>query len=209
MALWILLLIAIIIVFVLVHAVLLPKIFLKVNYEYDTLPDRGVKVVGEINGKSIIYEPDVRIRKFVKQYIVSERNGKKVFVCKIDENIRYIEYDIVQFDAKGNSFKVLSVSELIKDKGYTRICELSDKTAYVTVVLNCGDNTCILGIKACIAKISGGIFYESFVLSASSWIFTAVVCAAVIIINVICTFTIVFSGRRRKKRKGEDLNVWL
>lgn len=237
MALWILLLIAIIIAFVLVHAVLLPKIFLKVNYEYDTLPDRGVKVVGEINGKSIIYEPDVRIRKFVKQYIVSERNGKKIFVCKIDENIRYIEYDIVQFDAKGNSFKVLSVSELIKDKGYTRICELSDKTAYVTVVLNCVNNTefnyraskkvvmrgvalflvfatlaevaCILGIKACIAKISGGIFYESFVLSASSWIFTAVVCAAVIIINVICTFTIVFSGRRRKKRKGEDLNVWL
>ena len=80
MALWILLLIAIIIVFVLVHAVLLPKIFLKVNYEYDTLPDRGVKVVGEINGKSIIYEPDVRIRKFVKQYIVSERNGRKFSV---------------------------------------------------------------------------------------------------------------------------------
>lgn len=236
MALWILLLIAVIAVFVAVHAVLLPKLFLKVNYEYDALPDRGIKIVSEVNGKSIVYEPDVRIRKFVKQYIVSERNGKKVFVCKIDEAIRYIEYDVVEFDDKGNSFKVLSVSELIKDKGYTQICELSDKAAYVTLVLNSVNNTefnyraskkvvmrgvalyltfatfteiaCILAIKACVAKISGGIFYESFVLSAPSWIFTAVICAATVIINVISTLCIVFSGHRKKK-KGEDLNVWL
>lgn len=236
MALWIILLIAVVAVFVAVHAVLLPKLFLKVNYEYDALPDRGIKIISEVNGKSIVYEPDVRIRKYVKQYIVSERNGKKVFVCKIDDAIRYIGYDIVQFDDKGNSFKVLSVSELISNKGYTRTCELSDKTAYVTLVLNSVNNAefnylaskkvvmrgvalylafatfteaaSILAIKACAAKIYGGVFYESFVLSVSSWIFTSVVCAAVIIINVVCTLCIVLSGRKKKK-KGEDLNVWL
>lgn len=234
MALWILLLIAIIAVFILVHAVLLPKLFLKVNYEYDSLPDRGIKIFGEVNGKSIVYEPDVRIRGFVKQYIVSERNSKKVLVCKIDEGIRYIEYDVVLFDAKGNSFKVLSVSELIKEKGYTRSCEIPEKTAYLTLVLKSVNNSAfdytatkktamrgialflvfasvtevasVIGIKACIAKISGGIFYESFILSELSWILTGVVCAAVIIINVICTLCIVHTGKRKK---GEDLNVWL
>ncbi len=230
MALWIILLITIITVFVAVHAVLLPKLFLKVRYAYKNIPDRGLKVVDEANGRSIVYEPDESIKDFINQYIVSERDGKKSFVCKIDGDIRFIDFDIVLFNEKGVSFKVLNVKEIIKNKGYTEVVPLPDKTVYVTVVLNRVNDShrenraskhvvlkgvalyilscalieilCVFGIKACIGKIYGGLFFESFMYIADTWIFTAVVCAGVIILNVLFTVAVVFIKKKNKK-KGE------
>lgn len=228
MALWILLLIAIIIVFVAVHAVLLPKFFLKVRYDYDTIPDRGLKVVDETDGRSIVYEPDEKIKESIKQYIVSERAGKKSFICKIDDDIRFIDFDIVLFNEKGVSFKVLNVKQIIKTKGYTEVISLPDKTVYVTLVLNkVNDQTrtgfkskhvvlkgvvfyllsCALveilgvfGIKACIGKIYGGLMFESFLYIGETWIFTAVISAGVIVLNVLFTLAVLFlkSSKRRK-----------
>lgn len=230
MALWIILLIAIITVFVAVHAVLLPKLFLKVRYDYKNIPDRGLKVVDEENGRSIVYEPDENIKEYIKQYIVSERDGKKSFVCKIDEDIRFINFDIVLFNEGGASFKVLNVKEIIKNKGYTQVIDLPEKTVYVTVVLNKVNDAphesnaskhvvlkgvalyilccavveilSVFAIKACIGKIYGGLFFESFLYIGNTWIFTAVICAAVIILNVLCTVCVVFIGKKNKK-KGE------
>ena len=235
MAWWIILLSVIMSVFSLVHTLILPKLFLKVKYDYDSLPDRGTKVVSEEGGKSIVYEPDVKIRKYIKQYILSERDGKKYIICKIADNVRYIDFDVALFDAEGNSFKVINIKELIKNKGYTNLTELPDKVAYVTLVLNAVNNTeykstaskkvvlkgialylvlaavaeiiCIISVKACLAKILGGIYFESFLLVPKTWIFTAAECAAVIIINVICTLCIVLIKKRNKK--GEELNAWL
>ena len=227
MALWILLLIAIIIIFVAVHAVLLPKFFLKVRYDYKNIPDRGLKVVDEADGRSIVYEPEESIKQHINQYIVSERGGKKSFVCKIDEDIRFINFDIVLFNDKGVSFKVLNVKQIIKTKGYTEVIDLPEKTVYVTVVLNKVNdaphkgNTAkhvvvkgvvfyllccalievlsVFGVKACIGKIYGGLFFESFLYIGSTWVFTAVICAAVILLNVLCTVMVVFIKKRNKK----------
>ena len=229
MALWAFLLTATVIAFVVVHAYVLPKLFLKVRYDYDGLPDRGIRVIGEENGKSIVYEPDVKIRKYIKQYILSERDGKKLFVCKIDDSVRFIDYDVVLFDENGNSFKVLNVKELISKKGYTRVSGLPDKTVYVSLVLNgvnddkfsnktskkvlskgaalyslFGAVTEILGIlcaKVLLGKLFGGLFFESFVILGQTWIFTALICAGAIAINVLCTLGILFL-----RRKGTELN---
>lgn len=228
MALWILLLIAIIIAFVAVHAVLLPKFFLKVRYDYERVPDRGLKVVDEPDGRSIVYEPDESISGSIKQYIVSERAGKKSFVCKIDDDIRFIDFDIVLFNEKGVSFKVLNVKQIIKNKGYTEEVILPDKTVYVTLVLNKANDerqtgftskrvvlkgvvlyilSCavveavgVIGIKACIGKIYGGLFFESFLYLADTWVFTAVVLAGIIILNTLCTLAVLFIKKKGRRK---------
>lgn len=228
MALWITLLIAIIIMFVAVHAVLLPKFFLKVRYDYENIPDRGLKVVDEEDGRSIVYEPDESIKDCIKQYIVSERSGKKTFVCKIDGDVRFLDLDIVLFNKKGVSFKVLNVKQIIKTKGYTEVVELPSDTVYVTVVLNKVNDdartgftskrvvlkgialyvlSCalvealgVIGIKVCIGKIYGGLHFESFLYVADTWVFTAVILVGVIVLNVLFTL-IVLLLKKKKRRK--------
>ena len=44
--------------------------------------DRGIKCVLEKSGKSMVFEPEVKWRKYVKQYILSERNDVEYLTCK-------------------------------------------------------------------------------------------------------------------------------
>ena len=62
----------------------------------------------------------------------------------------------------------------------------------------------ILGIlcaKVLLGKLFGGLFFESFVILGQTWIFTALICAGAIAINVLCTLGILFL-----RRKGAELN---
>ena len=77
-AVWSIVLGGSLVVFAALIAVVFPRIFLKEG-EIDTPPsDRGLKKVKEPNGKSILFEPSVEMRKYVRQYILSERGEKKV-----------------------------------------------------------------------------------------------------------------------------------
>ena len=97
-AVWSIVLGGSLVVFAALIAVVFPRIFLKEG-EIDTPPsDRGLKKVKEPNGKSILFEPSVEMRKYVRQYILSERGEKKVIVCRLDEEISYLDYDILLFD---------------------------------------------------------------------------------------------------------------
>ena len=215
-ALWSILFIVTIVLFIAVHAVILPKLFFKADGKAPV--DSGLKIIKEINGQSIIYEPEAGVRQYIKKYILSERDGKKLFICNIDKNISNFDYDVAAYGENGECLKVLNVKEEIQKSGYTRVAELPKKTAYVTVAVNSVNGEIVkkqkdkrlikrtalyivassffdvLGIvclKVCTAKLFGGLFGESFISLSKTWLLTAAICAAAVILNVVFTVVVV------------------
>lgn len=234
MALWVIVLIATVAAFVAVRAFLLPRFFFKGEYGKLALSDRGLGIVDEENGRSIVYEPDVKLRKQIKKYVLSERGGIKQLVLRLDENIKFIDFDVALYNETGRVFKVLNIREAIENSGYTKAAELPEKTSFVTIRLNSvngekesrglfsgrikggmlaayialscfTDIVCVLFAKVCAAKLFGGLFGESFLLLGKSWGLTAAVCAAVIVLDVIFTvFALWFKYGRKPALKGAD-----
>jgi len=99
------------------------------------LKDRGVRKVLFAGGRSIIYEPELSIRKYVKQYVLVEKKGAKFIKCKINEGIRDIRYEVAVFNAANKMIDVVGVSETIAERGYTRAVALPPETSYVMFFL--------------------------------------------------------------------------
>ncbi|MDE7182412.1 MAG: hypothetical protein K2O41_05200 [Clostridia bacterium] len=236
MALWVIVLIVTVAAFVAVRAFLLPRLFLRGEYGKLALSDRGYAIVDEENGRSVIYEPDVKYRKQIKKYILSERGGKKLLVLRLDESVKHIDFDVALYNETGKVFKVLNIIELIENIGYTKAAELPSETAFVTirlnaangeresrglfagrikggmlvayVVLSClADILCVLFAKVCAAKLFGGLFGESFLLLGKSWGLTVAVCAAVIVLDVIFTAFVLWFKYGRKPKGADDAGL--
>ena len=117
MVVWSVLLGLAVLISVVIASVLLPRVFLKTRYTIMYSGDRGLKKIYEKNGQSLVFQPVVKWRKYVNQYILAERNGKKELICKIDPEIEYLSYDIVLFNSLDKVFDVITVKELIENKG--------------------------------------------------------------------------------------------
>ena len=139
MALWYVILVVTILVFILLHAFVLPRLFLGVHFSVGSPSGRGVKVLREVGGTSIIYSAAVPLKKYISHYILSERNGRKQVVCKVNGALKYINYDIALYDKFNTVFQVLNVREVIEEKGYTKAVDVPAETAYATIYLNEAD----------------------------------------------------------------------
>ncbi|MDE5722385.1 MAG: hypothetical protein K2I30_06600 [Clostridia bacterium] len=233
MALWVIVLIVTVAAFVAIRGFLLPRIFLRGEYGRLALSDRGYGIADEENGRSVVYEPDVKIRKQIKKYVLSQRGGVNQLVLRLDESIKHIDFDVAVYNESGAVFKVLNVREIVENAGYTKALNLPPQTSFVTVKLNAvngesesrglfaggvkvsmlavyialsclTDVVCVLFAKVCAAKLFGGLFGESFLLLGKSWGLTAAVCAAVIVLDVIFTVFTLWFKYGRKTSKGAD-----
>ena len=137
---WWILLFGSIVLFLCVEMFLLPRLLLQSKYSIGETYDRGVKRYrsGD-NGVSVVYEPSILVRKYIKQYAIVSENGNKTFKCKVDSSLGYIDFDIVLFDSFGKVFKVMTVQSIV-DNGYTEDIPLPKETSYVTLMLNKADN---------------------------------------------------------------------
>ena len=63
-------------------AFVLPKIYLSTRYTITQPTDRGIKKILEKSGQSMLFEPALKYRKYLKQYVLAERYGKKELICK-------------------------------------------------------------------------------------------------------------------------------
>ena len=79
MVVWSILLVLTIIISVAFASVVLPRMFLKTRYTMTRAGDRGIKKIIEKNGQSILFEPVLKWRKYIPQYVLAERNGVKQF----------------------------------------------------------------------------------------------------------------------------------
>lgn len=205
---------------------LLPQMFLKTRYTIGSSQDRGLKKVTEKNGQSMVFQPALKWRKYIRQYVLSERSEKKRLMCKLDPDIAFISYDIVLFNSQDKVFDVLRVQDLVEKKGFSRVVDLPEQTSYVSVVVNEVDGVTfpdhittkikagkvakfllacsflilmeVLCIKVCCANIFGGLFRESFVLNWESTLITLSIAAALIVINmIVALITVKVQGAKK------------
>lgn len=137
MVLWILVLMAGCGAFLGMMVYVLPKLFLKNRYAINEPYDRGLKKYKlQDSGCAIVYEPSLEVRKYIRQYILTNQYGEKKIKCKIRPNIKFLDYDIVLFNNLNEAFLVLNTKDMIQDSGYTQEVALPKETSYVTILLN-------------------------------------------------------------------------
>jgi len=204
---------------------LLPKAFLKSKYSFKATCDRGIKKYKlESEGYAIVYEPHLRARKHIKQYVITEKDGKKTLKCKIDKDTFYLDFDIFLFDSLHQVFDVIHVRDLIQEQGYTQDVEIPTSTAYVSVFLNRVNNETLnkkprvkqsaskmvglwiwsivltvafaLTLKLGVANLIAGVFRQSVMLSLKGNIITALVAAG---IDILCMLVLTFILKKKKK----------
>lgn len=226
---WIILLLASLVGYGVLMAYTLPNTFLKTGFIVTDSNDRGLKNVKETTGRTIVYQPTIKYRKYVPQYLISERNGKKILKCKVASNVKYLDYDVVMFNGLRKAFKVVNVKELIED-GYTEELPIDDDTAYVSLVIN-GVNDLVYPHKAlkpvtkgkilsyilsctgitvlqvflmklCCSYAFGGVFREIFMISASSTLGTVLLAVIAVVFNLTFILCALLKGRRGGSKKG-------
>lgn len=226
MVVWSILLVLTIIVSIAFASVVLPKMFLRTRYTMTRSGDRGIKKVVEKNGQSMVFEPVLKWRKYIPQYVLAERSGVKQLKCKVGDDLHYLSYDVVLFNNRDEVFDVLTIKERVNG-AYTKTVDLPEQTSYVAINVNEADATdfsapmtakvktgklikfllcsavCIflemMCVKVCCANIFGGVFKESFVLDIESALITAGIAIVLILVNLIVSF-IAIKIRGGKKR---------
>ena len=113
----------------------LPRTVIRLKYKKINLMDRGIKKIISPNGRHIIYEPDLQIRRYIIQYTLFAQNDAKYIKCKLDPSIREIKYDVVSFDAGNKIIGITGAYETVIESGYTRTIGLPAETSYVSLVL--------------------------------------------------------------------------
>ena len=137
---WWILLFGSVALFLCVEMFLLPRLLLESKYSIGETYDRGIKRYKSAdNGVSVVYEPSILVRKYIKQYAIVSDKGNKTFKCKADSSLSYLDFDIVLFDSFGKVFKVMTVQSIVNN-GYTEDVILPKETSYVTLMLNKADN---------------------------------------------------------------------
>lgn len=225
----ILLLLAVCGILVFLHMYVLPRYLLRFRNEFSEAPGRGLARVRDPRADSVVYEPDRRSRDYLSEYIISERGGKKYLICRIEDAIRFIGYDVLLFGRDGRFFRALRVQEKISSAGFTDEIELPAKTSYASVIVNCVDGVrmerklrlsaawfvlylalCLIvnalgffAIRFCIADIFGGLFWESYLNNSAMNRSDACFGAVVVVVSLIVTWIAVKLKNRRIMKKGK------
>ncbi len=128
-----------VVIYILLVAKILPQLCVRLATPKKKLGDRGVRRYSFPEGRGIVYEPDIKIRKYVKQYVLVSHNGDKYIKCMINPKARFLKYDVVVYGPDDELIDVISVSETVLDDGYTKAIPLPLETSYVNIVLRAVD----------------------------------------------------------------------
>ena len=225
MVVWAFILLIVIVATVFIATYVLPRIYLKLRYTVDKSNDRCIKRVYEKHGQCMVFEPEEKWRKYVNQYILAERKGKKELVCKVDAELSYIEFDIAIFNANGKVTQVIKAKDYVNNGGITQPVELPEETSYVTINVLRADNrlfedhltakipagkkfkfvlinteTIIMEVvcfNICLANIFGGLFRDSLLINVEGLISSAIFAGVLIFLNTIMV-AIAVKAREKK-----------
>ena len=124
-----------ILLFIFASACLLPKVFLRPGKANAEPQSRGIKKYTYNNGRAVVCEPPLKVRKYLHQYILSENSGDKFIKCKLDARVTSVSYTVIPIDANEKILDIIDVEEMITDLGYTKAVILPSKTSYVNLIL--------------------------------------------------------------------------
>lgn len=225
MVVWAFILVIVIVATVFIATYALPRIYLKLRYTVNKSNDRCIKRVYEKHGQSMVFEPEERWRKYINQYVLAERKGKKEMVCKVDKDLSYIEFDVVIFNANSKVTQVIKVKDYVNNTGLTKPIELPEETSYVTVNVLRADNRLfedhltakipagrkfrfilinaatvlmeVICFKICFANLFGGVFRDSLLINVEGLISSAIFAGVLIVLNTIIV-AIAVKAREKK-----------
>ena len=232
MIFWTSLLILILIAYALLVIWALPKLMLKIEYPLSHPTARGLKkyTLNE-SDYAVVYEPSLSARKYITQYIIAKKGNEKVFTCKLSQDVVYIDYDIVLFNAAGNCFQVINSKAIKEENAQYPEITLPKETAYASVVINQANSAKIneapkmrvaparivvfgilnlilslgmsVGSLFAFSNIFGGLFKETFAekMLSSGWIFIFPTLISAVCITAACC--VLFSNYSKKTLKGE------
>jgi hypothetical protein len=112
---------------------ILPSLLIKPMYNSGKIRDRGIKKCIFENGRAIVYNPDINIKKYVDQYVLFDDGEKKCLQCKVDDSVSDIKLRILTFDACDKPLGVFIARDYFLGKNTTGVIELPIETAYVSV----------------------------------------------------------------------------
>ena len=96
--------------------------------------DRGLLRVKFPEGRGVVYEPHLRVRRYIPKYALFTAEGRKYIRLRVDKRVNYIRYDVVTFDRRGKLLDMLEVSERLTSAGSPRAVRLPAATAYASVI---------------------------------------------------------------------------
>ena len=230
-AVWAVLLILSVVVYGILVALVIPNVFLNTGFAMAEPTDRGLKNIVEPNGRTIVYQPSLRSRKYIKQYLISQRGERKILLCKTDERVEYLDYDVAMYDRRKHIVKVLNVKELIKTAGYTQELELPEAVSFVSVILNQADDVVfnekllksvskgkmggyivvsslftvfeIFFAKVCCSNVFGGVFKESFLVETTSTVVTGLFALVALAVNIVVAVIAIKRRNGKPAKEGE------
>ena len=118
----------------------LPEICIRWKKPSKKLGDRGIRKYRFPEGRGIVYEPELKIRKYIKQYTLLSYDGDKFLKCMLEPKVRFIKYDIIVYGPADELLDVITVTEKVSAEGYSRAVQLPEDTSYVNIVLRAADN---------------------------------------------------------------------
>ena len=121
--------------------------------------DRGLRRLVSPEGYATVYRPAPRSCAYLHRYALIRRDGSTFIKCRIHEGIAYIRYDVAAFSAKGKLLDVVSVSERVTQRGYTRGVRLPRMTAYACVTLRKADGVYADASPTLSYALSGMLIY--------------------------------------------------
>ncbi len=213
MIVWIVVFVVVVALSIFVATVALPRMYLKLRYTIERSKDRCIKRVYEKDGQSMVFEPEEKWRGYIEQYVLSERKGQKVVMCKVNEELSYIEFDVVVFNAFNKVSEVIKVQDNVAGSGYTKTVELPEDASYLSLCVVRADNkkfrnnltarstvgkrfayyiinavTVIMEIvafKICLANILGEEFRESVIFNEQGTLISIILALVLVVVNTI------------------------
>lgn len=134
------LLITSIVLYVYLFSVIIPKGIMRIKLKYQGTCDRGLKKFIYPNGRCVLYEPELLIRKYIPLYALYTEDGYKYLKCKATERVSYLRYDVYAFDNRNKLIDIIGVAEAIGADRYTDNVSLPPATSYVRLVVRGVDN---------------------------------------------------------------------
>ena len=146
---------------------LYPSLALRPVWRKTAEGDRGIRRLTSPEGYATVYRPAPLACAYLHRYALIRRDGSTFIKCRIHEGIAYIRYDVAAFSAKGKLLDVISVSERVTQRGYTRSVRLPRMTAYVCVTLRKADGVYADTSPTLSYALSGMLIYVGLCVATS------------------------------------------
>jgi hypothetical protein len=126
----------------------LPEICVRWANPKKKMGDRGLRKYKFPEGRGVVYEPELKMRRYIKQYALICYKGNKYLKCYLNTKIRFVKYDIMVYGPSSELLDVISVTERVTEEKYSKAVPLPLDTSYVNVILRMADDMYKSGEKA-------------------------------------------------------------